>query len=115
MPWTAGRIHGPAAAHSAFQLRATVGRVVDEARGTHVGAPGKVDRLGGRQVAALVVVLAGVAQARLDQQEIGAAREFGHRVTRPGIAELDQARAIWRFDATWPTPARNGVQRRSGP
>ena len=80
----------------------TVGRVVDEARGTHVSSPRELDRLGGRQVAALVVVVAGVAQARLDQQEIGAAREVGDRVARPGIAGVDEACAIGRFDGDRP-------------
>ena len=109
MPWTAGRIHGPAAAHSAFQLRATVGRVVDEERGTHVGAPaqGRSPRRpsGGR------------ARRRRRRRRAGPPRPAGDR--RRARIRSSRHSARYRrgrpgarhraLRATSPTPARSGV------
>ena len=49
---------------------------MDEQRGPRPGRRREIDRLVGRQVAALGVVESAVAQGGLDQQQVGAAGEL---------------------------------------
>ena len=70
-----GRIHGPAASHSASSSARRLGVVVDEQGGAGLRADGHLDRLLGGQMAALGVVVGGVAQRRLDEQQVRAAGE----------------------------------------
>ena len=53
-------------------------------------------------------------QGRLDQQQVGIARELDDRVARTGVAGVDETRAIGRLDRDRPRPGRSAGCARSG-
>ena len=71
---------------------------MDEDGRSHLGPSRELDRLFGRQVAPLGVVVSSEAQGALDEQQIGTADAVLDRCGRTGVAGIGQARPVRRLD-----------------
>jgi hypothetical protein len=71
---------------------------VDEDRGSRAGAAGELDRLLGREVAALRVVVSGQTEGALDQEEVGIADALLDGRGRTGVTRIGETRAIGCID-----------------